>query len=80
MNDATAAESSYLRFAADLPNECWQSDFTHYRLTRPDGTTGDSPGDDVEILSSLDDCSSYAPINPFGGIRLPRRRAIASAA
>ncbi|MEU4289921.1 hypothetical protein AB0E63_17005 [Kribbella sp. NPDC026596] len=28
--------SSYLRFAAELPNECWQSDFTHYQLTRPE--------------------------------------------
>lgn len=24
--------SSYIRFQADLPNETWQSDFTHYRL------------------------------------------------
>lgn len=24
--------SSYIRFAAELPNECWQSDVTHYRL------------------------------------------------
>jgi transposase InsO family protein len=43
--------SSYLRFAADLPNECWQSDFTHYPLA--DGTG-------AEILSWLDDCSRYA--------------------
>ncbi|MFI7066990.1 DDE-type integrase/transposase/recombinase [Kribbella sp. NPDC050124] len=48
--------SSYLRFAAELPNECWQSDFTHYRLTRPDG----SPGVDVEIITWLDDHSRYA--------------------
>ncbi|MGW1347503.1 DDE-type integrase/transposase/recombinase, partial [Kribbella sp. NPDC002412] len=48
--------SSYLRFAAELPNECWQSDFTHYRLTRPDGR----PGVDVEIISWLDDHSRYA--------------------
>jgi transposase len=45
--------SSYLRFAAELPNECWQSDFTHYRLTRHDG----SPGPDTEILGWLDDHS-----------------------
>ena len=45
--------SSYLRFAAELPNECWQSDFTHYRLTRPDGR----PGADTEILAWLDDHS-----------------------
>jgi transposase len=29
---------SYLRFQADLPNECWQSDFTHYRLTGAAGS------------------------------------------
>jgi transposase InsO family protein len=48
--------SSYIRFAADQPNECWQADFTHYRLTRPDGR----PGPDSEILSWLDDHSRYA--------------------
>jgi transposase InsO family protein len=43
--------SSYLRFEADLPNETWQSDFTHWRLshTRP-----------VEVLTFLDDHSRYA--------------------
>ena len=45
--------SSYIRFAAEQPNECWQSDFTHYRLTRPDG----SPGADTEIVGWLDDHS-----------------------
>ena len=49
-------KSSYLRFEAAMPNETWQSDFTHYRLTRPDGV----PGADVEILSWLDDHSRYA--------------------
>jgi transposase InsO family protein len=49
-------KSSYVRFAAAMPNECWQADFTHYRLTRPDGR----PGSDSEILSWLDDCSRYA--------------------
>jgi transposase InsO family protein len=43
--------SSYIRFAAELPNECWQSDFTHYRL---------ADGRDVEIISWLDDHSRYA--------------------
>ena len=47
--------SSYLRFAADQPNECWQSDFTHYHLT-----TAGRPGPDVEIISWLDDHSRYA--------------------
>src|SRR5215831_5359568 len=50
---AKRPRSSYLRFAAEQPNECWQSDFTHYRLTRPDG----SPGADTEILCWLDDHS-----------------------
>jgi transposase InsO family protein len=49
-------KSSYIRFAAAMPNECWQSDFTRYRLTRPDGR----PGADSEILTWLDDCSRYA--------------------
>jgi transposase InsO family protein len=49
-------KTSYIRFAADLPNQTWQSDFTHYRLTKTDG----SPGADVEILSWLDDHSRYA--------------------
>jgi transposase InsO family protein len=43
--------SSYIRFEAQLPNETWQADFTHYRLT--DGT-------DAEILTWLDDCTRYA--------------------
>lgn len=49
-------KSSYIRFEAAMPNECWQSDFTHYRLTHPDGR----PGADVEIISWLDDCTRYA--------------------
>jgi transposase InsO family protein len=48
--------SSYIRFEAAQPNECWQADFTHYRLTRPDGR----PGPDSEILTWLDDHSRYA--------------------
>ena len=49
-------KSSYIRFEAAMPNETWQSDFTHYRLTRPDGR----PGTDVEIITWLDDCTRYA--------------------
>ncbi len=49
-------KSSYIRFQASMPNETWQSDFTHYRLTRPDGR----PCNDVEIISWLDDCTRYA--------------------
>jgi transposase InsO family protein len=44
-------KSSYIRFAAEQPNECWQSDFTHYPLTGGTGT---------EILTWLDDHSRYA--------------------
>jgi transposase InsO family protein len=43
--------SSYIRFAAEMPNECWQSDFTHYPLADGTGT---------EILTWLDDHSRYA--------------------
>lgn len=49
-------KSSYIRFEAAMPNETWQSDFTHYRLTRADG----APGDDIEILTWLDDCTRMA--------------------
>ena len=49
-------KSSYLRFEAAMPNETWQSDFTHYRLTRPDGR----PGPDTEIITWLDDHARYA--------------------
>ncbi len=49
-------KSSYIRFEAEQPIETWQSDFTHYRLTRPDGT----PGADCEIITWLDDHSRYA--------------------
>ena len=43
--------SSYIRFEAELPNECWQSDVTHWALADGTGT---------EILSWLDDHSRYA--------------------
>jgi len=42
--------SSYLRFAADLPNECWQADFTHWAL---------ADGSDTNILLWVDDHSRY---------------------
>jgi transposase InsO family protein len=64
---AKRPKSSYLRFAADQPNECWQSDFTHYRLadatrhvTHRGGIRRIEEGSDVEILTWLDDCSRYA--------------------
>ena len=43
--------SSYIRFEAEMPNECWQSDFTHYPLPG---------GQDAEILTWLDDHSRFA--------------------
>jgi transposase InsO family protein len=44
-------KSSYIRFAAEQPNERWQADFTHWRLADKTHT---------EILSWLDDHSRYA--------------------
>jgi transposase InsO family protein len=44
-------KSSYIRFQAEQPNECWQADFTHYPLA---GGTG------AEILTWLDDHSRLA--------------------
>jgi transposase InsO family protein len=44
-------KSSYVRFAAEQPNECWQSDFTHYPL---------AGGQDTEILTWPGDHSRYA--------------------
>jgi transposase InsO family protein len=44
-------KSSFTRFVAELPNECWQSDMTHWHLE--DGTG-------VEILTFLDDHSRLA--------------------
>jgi transposase InsO family protein len=62
---------SYLRFEADLPNECWQSDFTHWPLA--DGT-------DTEILTFLDDHARFvisltAHTTVTGAIVLERFRA-----
>ena len=43
-------KNSFIRFEAALPNETWQSDFTHWHL---------SDGTDIEILNWLDDHSRY---------------------
>jgi transposase InsO family protein len=48
-------KSSYIRFQAAMPNETWQSDFTHYPLT----DTATFPKG-VEIITWLDDCTRYA--------------------
>lgn len=42
--------SSWIRFEAAMPNELWQSDFTHWRL---------ADGSDVEIIGWLDDHSRF---------------------
>lgn len=47
--------SSYLRFQAEQPNECWQADITHWQLAGPDPTT--AHGAQIEILNILDDHS-----------------------
>ncbi|MEX1909817.1 IS481 family transposase, partial [Janibacter sp. Y6] len=43
--------SAYIRFEADQPNQCWQSDFTHTTL---------QAGRDVEVITWLDDHSRMA--------------------
>jgi transposase InsO family protein len=48
---AKRPKASYLRFAAEQPNECWQADFTHYPLADGTGT---------EVLTWLDDHSRLA--------------------
>ena len=48
---AKRPRSSCLRFAAELPSECWQADFTHYPF---------ADGADTEVLTWLDDHSRYA--------------------
>jgi transposase InsO family protein len=44
-------KSSYIRFAAEQPNERWQADFTHWWL---------ADGAHVEILNWIDDHARYA--------------------
>ena len=48
-------KSSYIRFEAAMPNQTWQSDFTHYPLTDTD-----TYPKGVEIITWLDDCTRYA--------------------
>jgi len=43
--------SSWVRFEARLPNECWQSDVTHWRLAQ---------GTEAQIVNFLDDHSRLA--------------------
>ena len=44
--------SSYIRFQAELPNEMWQTDVTHWPL---------ADGSDTEILNFIDDHSRLCP-------------------
>jgi transposase InsO family protein len=44
-------KSSWIRFAAELPNERWQSDFIHWHL---------ASGQEVEVVSWIDDHSRLA--------------------
>jgi transposase InsO family protein len=48
--------SSYIRFAAEQPNECWQSDFTHYDVAGAAGSVLLGS----EIITWLDDHSRFA--------------------
>ncbi len=61
-------KSSYLRFAAEQPNERWQADITHWALCG---------GTDVEILNLLDDHSRYCldshTLRVFSGHDVDRR-------
>ena len=54
-NPRKRPRSSYIRFQADLPNEMWQTDVTHYYLgpPRPDQRNR------AEILTWLDDHSRF---------------------
>lgn len=52
-------QTSYRRFAATMPNETWQADFTHYPLSSPLSTAAGPAGPDVEILTWIDDCTRY---------------------
>src|SRR3954454_7877331 len=68
-------KSSYRRFEADLPNQVWQSDFTHWQLAN---------GTDVEILNWRDahpryllGCTVHRPVT--GPVVLAAFRAVTAA-
>jgi len=56
-------KSSFVRFEASLPNECWQSDMTHWSL-------GDGAG--VEIVNIIDDHSRLC----IASVALPVTKAV----
>jgi transposase InsO family protein len=43
-------KSSFVRFEAQMPNERWQADITHWKL---------ADGAEVEILNAIDDHSRF---------------------
>jgi transposase InsO family protein len=51
--------SSWRRFSADQPNECWQADITHWPLTS---------GVEAEILNTLDDHSRLLVTSSARGV------------
>jgi transposase InsO family protein len=57
--------SSWRRFAAELPNELWQADITHWPL---------ADGSDAEILNIVDDHSGCWPAPRPGGLQGRRHR------
>jgi transposase len=70
--------SSYLRFAAELPNECWQSDATHYPLAdalraRLDRTRESSVPGRAGLLSTLSTEYEASVRAVSVGAGLPRR-------
>ncbi|MGH2500236.1 MAG: hypothetical protein ACRDF0_09135 [Candidatus Limnocylindria bacterium] len=52
--------SAMIRFQADLPNECWQSDRTHRKL---------AGGQGVGIVNLLDDCSRLLRLAVAGAFK-----------
>ena len=60
--------ASFIRFEASLPNECWQSDMTHWHLR--DGTG-------VEILTFIDDYSRFVlACDVFTTVKVPDVRRV----
>jgi transposase len=62
-------KSSYIRFAAEMPNECWQSDFTHYP----------PPAAAAAATPSSTNCASSASSRKTASRTTPRPRAKSSA-
>ncbi len=54
--------SSHVRFCAEMPNERWQADITHWRL---------AGGTEVEILNAIDDHSRFLVASDARGVFKP---------